>query len=280
MLGQDLDLITESWSDDKNLINTLKMPVDIRAARADIEKMRQRSTRGLSGRWTVPQLDRLAQILPSYIPRSPANRAYKFIQWWRFHLLLRRQEYFGFVKQLDEDLAGDVRHFALYHISNSIETRLLEISSHLDQLGKLTVGGLHFRLNRSAYYVGEFKILLKTLQVANIPTWVSYEQFVRRGLAPAFDYMSSVGRRLRAVRERLLTVTEMIETSALVGQSAATRHNTAVLRQTTTLAIVLLTLYVARTFIFNVLTVTLKPIYRRLPSSWVEWVDHLGALFQ
>ena len=88
---------------------------------------------------------------------------------------------------------------------------------------------------------------------------------MRRGLAPAFDYMSSVGQRLRAVRERLLTVTEMIETSALVGQSAATRHNTAVLRQTTTLAIVLLTLYVARTFIGNVFAVALKPILRQLP---------------
>ena len=192
----------------------------------------------------------------------------------------RRQEYFEFVKQLDEDLAGDIRHSALYHISNDIETRLLEISSHLDQLGKLTVGGLHFRLNRSAYYVREFKILLKTLQVTNIPTWISYEQFVRRGLAPAFDYMSSVGQRLRAVRERLLTVTEMIETSALVGQSAATRHNTAVLRQTTTLAIVLLTLYVARTFIGNVLAVVVKPLLRQLPSSWLVWIDQFGALFQ
>jgi len=53
-----------------------------------------------------------------------------------------------------------------------------------------------------------------------------------------------------------------------------------VLRQTTTLAIVLLTLYVARTFIGNALAAVLKPIYRLLPPAWVAWIDWLGALFQ
>ena len=75
-----------------------------------------------------------------------------------------------------------------------------EGSARLDELGKFTVGGLHFRLNRSAYYVREFSILLKTLRIRNIPTWTSYEQFVRRGLGPAFHYLRSVGRRLRRVR--------------------------------------------------------------------------------
>jgi hypothetical protein len=77
-----------------------------------------------------------------------------------------------------------------------------------------------------------------------------------------------------------LSVTEMIETSALVGQSAATRHNTAVLRQTTTLAIVLLTLYLARNVIWNAFALPLKPIYRSLPVGWRELVDPLLSIFQ
>ena len=71
------------------------------------------------------------------------------------------------------------------------------MSANLDELGFGAIGGLHFRLNRSAYYVREFNILLRTSRVDNIPTWTSYEQFVRRGLAPAFDYLASVGKRLR-----------------------------------------------------------------------------------
>ena len=280
ILGQELDQITEDWSSDKNLINKLEMPVDIFRARADIEKMRKGSTRGLSGNWTVPQLKRLAQILPPYMPASPANLFYRIVQRAWFYIRLRWRDYPAFVKQLDEDLVGDVRHTAIYHVSNTVETKLLQISARLDALGKFTVGGLHFRLNRSAYYVREFEVLLHTLQVRNIPTWTSYEQFVRRGLAPAFDYMSSIGQRLRAVRERLLSVTEMIETSALVGQSAATRHNTAVLRQTTTLAIVLLTLYLTRTFIGNVLGLLFKPLYRIAPDSLRETIDKVLVLFQ
>jgi hypothetical protein len=121
ILGQDLDQISESWSTDKNLISALKTSSDIKAARLDVDKMRRRVTRGLSGRWTVSEMKRLEAILPSYIPRSPANRAYRAVQWIRLHLLWRRKDYFALVKQMDEDLAGDVRHSVLYHISNDIE---------------------------------------------------------------------------------------------------------------------------------------------------------------
>ena len=68
LLGQDLDLITESWSDDKNLISERKMPADIRAARADIERMRRRNTRGLSGRWTTPNSSALLRSCRATYP--------------------------------------------------------------------------------------------------------------------------------------------------------------------------------------------------------------------
>ena len=139
---------------------------------------------------------------------------------------------------------------------------------------------MHFRLNRSAYYVSEFRILLKTLQVGNIPSWVSYQQFVRRGLTPAFDYAASVGKRLAAVRNRLLTITEMIETSALVGQSAATRHNTAVLRNTTRLAIIFLVLYLVRGPILKLLASLWDVLKSWLPDGLLPAALLLQKLFQ
>ena len=59
---------------------------------------------------------------------------------------------------------------------------------------------------------------------------MSYDQFVTRGLKPAFDFIDGVGARLLGLRARLQSVLEGIETSALVKQSAATRENTAQLR--------------------------------------------------
>ncbi len=168
--------------------------------------------------------------MPIYTPRKPAP--------WVIRLVLRAsstwRRYRELLKGMEDDLVADIRHAALYEISNEVETGLIEVSANLDEMGFGAVGGLHFRLNRSAYYVREFNILLKTLRIRNIPTWTSYEQFVQRGLGPAFHYLRSVGKRLRRVRARLLSITETIETTALVGQSAATRHNTAVLRRTTT----------------------------------------------
>jgi hypothetical protein len=85
---------------------------------------------------------------------------------------------------------------------------------------------------------------------------------------------------MRAVRARLLTTSETIEASALVGQSAATRHNTAVLRQTTALAILLLALYLARHAIWEALSLIFKPVYRSLPAGWRELINALISNFQ
>jgi uncharacterized membrane-anchored protein len=74
-------------------------------------------------------------------------------------------------------------------------------------------------------------VLLKTLRVGNIDTWTSYEQFVKRGLSPAFNYIDNLGDRLDSLRRRLQAVTEGIQTSALVAQASATRENTMELRK-------------------------------------------------
>jgi hypothetical protein len=127
------------------------------------------------------------------------------------------------------------------------------------------VGGLHFRINRSGYHVDAFRRLLETLEVKNVQTWVSYEQFVKRGLEPAFEYIASVGSRVRALRDRLQTVSETIETSALVGQSAATRYNTAVLRQATTIMVAVLAIYLSKLAFPTVYTRILEYIAAEAP---------------
>ena len=60
---------------------------------------------------------------------------------------------------------------------------LSNLSAALDEVGVKAVHGLHFRINRSRYYVCEFESLLASLKIGNIDTWVSYDQFVTRGLS-------------------------------------------------------------------------------------------------
>jgi hypothetical protein len=294
ILGQELDQITKNWGRDRKLINGLTSLEVVHLAKEEIERLgvvatdsdeqKQRKLAAFVPRqekpkWSGIELLRLMKGMPTYTPSRPAPWVIRILLRLRFFYNWRR--YGELLKSMENDLVADIRHSALYEISNEVETDLIDISSKLDELGFGAIGGLHFRLNRSAYHVREFYILLKTLQVQNIPTWVSYEQFVRRGLAPAFDYMASVGKRLRAVRTRLLTTTETIETSALVGQSAATRHNTAVLRHTTTLAILILLIFLASTnqaiWLANRIW---QFVFNWLPASVTSQIDEIVSPIQ
>jgi hypothetical protein len=284
--GQELDQITKNWGRDRKLINGLTNLAVVRRAKKETKRL-ETALKGCGtdaerleclkafvpqGEWSTEELVRLSKGMPTYTPRRPAPLVIRILLFLRFFYNWRR--YGELLRGMENDLVADIRHAALYEISNEVETDLIDVSSKLDGLGFGTVGGLHFRLNRSAYYVREFQILLKTLRINNIPTWISYEQFVRRGLAPAFDYLASVGERLRAVRSRLLTITETIETSALVGQSAATRHNKAVLRRTTTLAIIILLVFLASTSQVRELAVRVALfVFSRLPAWVTAWID-------
>jgi hypothetical protein len=132
---------------------------------------------------------------------------------------------------LRKDRYGDYRDEALQRLATEVEKDLIYLSAELDKIGLAARHGLHFRINRSRYYVAEFESLLKSLKVGNIDTWVAYDQFVTRGLKPAFDFIDGVGTRLLGLRARLQSVLEGIETSALVIQTSATRSNTAQLKR-------------------------------------------------
>jgi hypothetical protein len=132
---------------------------------------------------------------------------------------------------LREDRYGDRRDEELQKLATDVEKDLIYLGAALDNIGLTARHGLHFRINRSRYYVDEFDTLLKSLHVGNIDTWVAYDQFVSRGLKPAFDFIDGVGTRLLGLRTRLQSVLEGIETSALVIQTSATRSNTAQLKR-------------------------------------------------
>ena len=78
-------------------------------------------------------------------------------------------------------------------LADRVENDLINLSAALDTVGGQAVHGLHFRINRSRYYVCEFESLLASLKTGNIDTWVSYDQFVTRGLKPAFEFIEGVG---------------------------------------------------------------------------------------
>ena len=152
-------------------------------------------------------------------------------KWTQKRSELRRD----FDKQKQDNPKGgralqDQEDKALQELADKIEKDLIGLSAALDKIGARARSGLHFRINRSRFYASEFESLVASLKIGNIDTWVAYDQFVTRGLKPAFGFIDGVGSRLLGLRTRLQTVLEGIETSALVTQISATRQNTAELR--------------------------------------------------
>jgi hypothetical protein len=126
---------------------------------------------------------------------------------------------------------GDARAEKTSLLVKEVEQGLVEIGAALDNIGNGGAGRILYAINRAKHTIGEFEKIVGTMGVTNIDGWVNYGQFVERGVSPSFDLIRSTGDRLISLRSRLQSVTEMIQTSALIAEAEATRANTATLRK-------------------------------------------------
>ena len=120
----------------------------------------------------------------------------------------------------------EVRDLRLAGANQRAEKRLIGLTSSLDELGQSTTGGLAYRISRSKFYADLFDDAVKTLRVGHIESWWSYEQFARRGMAPALRSIAVVGDRVARLRDRLQAVKQDILQSSIANQTEATRDNT------------------------------------------------------
>ncbi|MDX2204553.1 MAG: hypothetical protein NW223_17510 [Hyphomicrobiaceae bacterium] len=250
ILGQELDEITRKWSDMRNLLERYPSMGHFQKLARRIGRYRRREwRRRYLTPWRAPRAEPPPDEmkLEAYLRTVdvPGRFRWLIIQAKTLLVGLGSLEIFRFVARENASRVIDIKYGVLSEISRELETSLIEIGAELDRQGIDVAGGLHFRVNRSGVHVQEFYNLLKLLQIGNIQTWTSYQQFVDRGLEPAFAYIRSVGTRIHALRERLIAVLETIETSALVGQSSATRHNTGELRRIMSYLLIFMGIYLA-----------------------------------
>lgn len=136
-------------------------------------------------------------------------------------------------KLLDIELddANERRDESLTKINQLAENYLIKISASIDSIGKNIVGGMQYRVNRSSFFINRFNILVDMLVIGKVDTWIGYDQFVDRGLKPEFEFIQQISGRLTGLRNRLESITQNIQTSAIVVQASATRNNTKVLKR-------------------------------------------------
>ena len=86
-----------------------------------------------------------------------------------------------------------------------IHSRLTEIANDIDEIGKEISGGLAYRVYRSAFFSTAFKNVVQDLDVQRIEGWQPYDEFVRRRLYSAYDFIARVGERMARLQKRLQT---------------------------------------------------------------------------
>lgn len=119
---------------------------------------------------------------------------------------------------------------ALYELINTTESRLISLAAALDSIGNDGAGRLVFALTRSHHFVKEFERLIEMIDIGDIPTWLNYKNFVKRGMRSSFDVVEETHDRLIGLRQRIQTITDVVQTSALIIEAEATKQNTRELR--------------------------------------------------
>jgi hypothetical protein len=125
------------------------------------------------------------------------------------------------VRQKEEDYFDE-----LSKLNSENETLLIQIAAETEKMGPGGSGHLAYSIDRATFFIDEFDRMVPTLEIENIPGWINYSQFADRGMRPTFNMIQTTGRRLIAANERLKALTDVVQVSALIVQSAATRRNT------------------------------------------------------
>jgi hypothetical protein len=98
--------------------------------------------------------------------------------------------------------------------------------------------GLFYRVARSRYYVASFKELLEMMQTERIDGFQPYNDFVRRRVYDAFDYIDRVGARYEELRRSISFWIAADQQRAMQSlQEATAEHTKATARQTTVTAL-------------------------------------------
>jgi hypothetical protein len=213
----------------------------------------------------------------AYLARRRAGHAIEDEPYWLFSPL-KRLAHRGFVN-VELYRIDDVRDAEMASASEDMNKKLTNLAHEINRVGvdTSTVGmsranvesNVPFMVARSRLYSEYFNSILPTFQGGNIDTWLSYDSFGRRGRTPRQNAIDRTGVRINNLNRRLQAITELIQTSALIWQTTATRSNTSNIRR------VLWQVAVTGTFLYA--------IFRFAPWGWlwnqfVEWLWRVLAM--
>jgi Protein of unknown function (DUF3422) len=94
---------------------------------------------------------------------------------------------------------------------NTLLTTFLELKSRTAALGNNCDGGISYRIERSRYYVSQYRNLENTFRMSRVEGFQQASDFVRRRLFSTFAMIDRIGIRLQAHHRELAELAEDIE---------------------------------------------------------------------
>ncbi len=110
------------------------------------------------------------------------------------------------IREVGQDLDRTARETddASHTTESRIEAehqRLVKHKKVIDSIGINITGHVAYRVYRSRYRARQFDIQLSDLHVKRIEAWQPYDEFVKRRLYPAFDFISRIGERYERLNQ-------------------------------------------------------------------------------
>jgi hypothetical protein len=239
LIGRELDLRLAAWAQE----------------RRKIEAKYQERMKNLYYGWSW--LRSLLGNAPSDLPKDEEVD---------YSILVRKKfKKKGKLITKQEEKIEEERIYALNRLISKTDAKLIELGARLDKIGHGGSGRILYVINRSNYHSKEFERLVGTLKIVNVHGWINYEQFVERSMKPTFNMIRNTGERLAALRTRLQVVTDTIQTSALIIETAATRSNTQLLRKLVT--------HVYWATGLGIAAIILKDKISQNISPWISWTS-------
>lgn len=122
-------------------------------------------------------------------------------------------------------LALRLSQFQRERKENEHSSELAQFSRDLAEIGTDCDGGIDHRIERSRYYVDQFREMMRTFRVDRIEGYQTFYEFTQRRFFSVFRFIDRVGRRLAEFRRQLDELNDQIQAEQTLTLSRVSNQN-------------------------------------------------------
>ena len=93
---------------------------------------------------------------------------------------------------------------------------LTKLTERTARIGSTCDGGIEHRINQSRYYVAQYESMLEGFRFDRVDGFQRYDDFIKRRLYPAYQFIDMLGERLSDHKNNLNNLAQQIQTKSFL----------------------------------------------------------------